>query len=84
MLVRILLPNPKTLVREAGLRLGHQTDCPRNWLVCVGHQLPSCGTEPALLSHCHHQRLERRWGVSKWGWVGLALELKVGVAFGEG
>lgn len=25
MLVRILLPTPKTLVREAGLRLGHQT-----------------------------------------------------------
>lgn len=28
--------------------------------------------------------LGERWDVSKWGWVGLALELKVGVAFGEG
>lgn len=59
-------------------------NCPRNWHVCVGHQFPSCGIEPALLlSHCHRQGLKRD-EVFLFRWVGLALELKVGIAFVEG
>lgn len=82
MLVRILLPTPRLLsVRldsDLATRLSQELACLRGPPASI---LWNRACPPKSLSPL---ALGERWGVSKWGWVGLALELKVGVAFGEG
>lgn len=82
MLVRILLPTPRLLsVRldsDLATRLSQELACLRGPPASI---LWNRACPPKSLSP---SGLGERWGVSKWGWVALALELKVGVAFGEG